>query len=82
MTSLLRRSGTPPGTGQGSQLHASGWPVQQLEQEQWRKGQRLPVGVFEADAGLLELISILQFGHILDGDTRLSHGFLQDRTWL
>lgn len=43
----------------------------------WRKGHGVPVGVFEADASLLELISVFQFGHILGVDGRFRHGFLE-----
>lgn len=46
------------------------------------QGQDLPVGVFEADASLLELISIFQFGHILGVNGWFSHGFLEKRTQL
>lgn len=36
----------------------------------------VPVGVFEADASLLQLVGIFQLGHILGVDGRFSHGFL------
>lgn len=46
----------------------------------WRTSRnKVPVGVFEADASLLQFVSILQFGHILSIDRRLSHGLLEDR---
>lgn len=42
----------------------------------WCKGRGVPVGVFEADASLLELVSVFQLGHIVGVDGRVSHGFL------
>lgn len=39
-------------------------------------GGCVPVGVFEADASLLQLVSIFQLGHVLGVDGRFSHGFL------
>lgn len=45
------------------------------------KGHNLPVGVFEADASLLELISIFQFGHLLGVDRWFSHGLLGKKRW-
>lgn len=43
-------------------------------------GPDLPVGVFEADASLLQLIGILQLGHILGVDGGFRHGFLEKQT--
>lgn len=38
---------------------------------------KVPVGVFEAYASLLEFVGVLQFGHILNIDRRLGHGLLE-----
>lgn len=37
----------------------------------------VPVGVFEANASLLEFVGVLQFGHILSIDRWLGHGLLE-----
>lgn len=39
--------------------------------------KKKPVGVFEANASLLEFVSVLQFGHIFSVDGRLGHGLLE-----
>lgn len=39
--------------------------------------KKIPVGVLEANASLLELVSVLQFGHVLGVDGRLGHGLLE-----
>lgn len=45
----------------------------------WRTSRnKVPVGVFEANASLLQFVSILQFGHILSIDRRLGHGLLEE----
>lgn len=41
------------------------------------KQKTIPVGVLEANASLLELVSVLQFGHIFSVDGRLGHGLLE-----
>lgn len=39
----------------------------------------LPVGVFEPHVGLLQLVGVFQFVHILSKHRRLRHGFLEER---
>lgn len=38
---------------------------------------RIPVGVLQADASLLEFVCVLQLGHFLGVDGRFGHGLLE-----
>lgn len=86
----MHESGRSAQDKQRSQPHISriggARPRQTEEDGVWNGGRttghkkkKLPVGVLEANASLLELISILQFGHIFSIDGRLGHGLLETR---
>lgn len=50
-----------------------------LEAERRDSDHTVPVGVFEADAGLFQLVRVLQLGHVLGVDGRLGHGLLRNK---
>lgn len=64
----IKRDWTEFNIGEGDDLE-TGWRTSR---------NKVPVGVFEADASLLQFVSILQFGHILSIDRRLGHGLLEE----